>query len=206
MSSIYEDKEWTNLWWDEADKDEGLPRVFLVGDSQTYGYYPEVIKNMEKEARITALTTSKNVDNPYLLPEFDLVIKQFDLKYDLIHFNNGLHGQHQTNVQEFAACYEKVINHILENYPEAKLTLALCPPCYQGEHFEEPHETLFQLAEERNAKIRALAEKYNLPVDDLFTPMLAHRDLHVPDGVHYGDEGRAMLGQIVSEFIREQLK
>ena len=42
MSSIYEAKEWTNLWWDEADKDKGLPRVFLVGDSQTYGFYPEV--------------------------------------------------------------------------------------------------------------------------------------------------------------------
>jgi hypothetical protein len=205
MSSIYEAKEWTNLWWDEADKDEGLPRVFLVGYSQTYGFYPEVIKNMEKEARITALTTSKNIDNPYLIPEFDHVITQFDLKYDLIHFNNGLHGEHQTDAQAFADCYERMINHILKQYPDSKLTLALSPPCYQGEHFSQPHEPWFRMAKERNEKVIALAEKYNLPVDDLFTPMLEHRDLHVPDGVHYNDEGRALLGQIVSDFIRKNL-
>ena len=206
MDNIYEAKEWTNLWWDEADKDEGLPRILLVGDSQTFGYYPEVIRNMEKEARITALTTSKNVDNPYLIPELDLVIRQFDLRYDLIHFNNGLHGQHQTDADDFANDYEKVITHILKNYPDAALTLALCPPCYQGEHFEEPHEVLYQMAEARNARIRAIGEKYGLAVDDLFTPMLAHRDLHVPDGIHYGDEGRALLGKIVSGFLREHLK
>ncbi len=203
-SSILEAKEWTNLWWDEADKDEGLPRVFLVGDSQTYGFYPNVIKELEREARITVMSTSKCVDNPYFTKELDHVMTQYGFTYSLIHFNNGLHGVHM-ETGDFARSYEQVIQHILKSYPDTKLTLALCPPCYQGENFSEPHDPWYYKAKERNEAVTELAKKYGLPVDDLFTPMTAHPDMHVPDGIHYGEEGRALLGRIVADFIRENL-
>ena len=51
-----------------------------------------------------------------------------------------------------------------------------------------------------------LAAKYNLDVDDLFTPLKDKPKLHVPDGIHYQMEGVMLQTKVVSDFIREQLK
>lgn len=38
---IHESIEWTNIWIPSADKND-LPRVLLIGNSITQGYYPVV--------------------------------------------------------------------------------------------------------------------------------------------------------------------
>lgn len=194
--AMIERKEWTHLWWDDADRDEGLPRVFLVGDSITDGYYNQVISQMQNDCRITVLATSKCVDNPYYLKEFDHVISQYGFRYSVIHFNNGLHNI-PLKKEEFALAYETVVKHILEVYPESKLALVLCTPCADA--------VMHQRAIERNEEIRKIAEKYNLPVDDLFTPMYERPELRCDDGVHYGREGQEVQGKIVGDFIRKLL-
>ena len=205
MTGIPEPKEWTNIWWDEADKDEGLPRIFLAGDSMLYGYHGPVINKMANEARITSYATSKCIDNPHYTDEFDLVYSQYGFKYKIIHINNGLHGVHLSK-EDYERCFDAFIKHCLEVHPEAKLCLCLCTPCFEGENFEREHHQLYPLALERNEVIMKLAEKYGLAVDDLFTPLKDHPELHVPDGIHYKPEGVDLQAEVVSKFLREQIK
>ena len=160
---------------------------------------------MQQECHITAFTTSKCVDNLWFLKEFDGVITQYEFKYKAIHFNNGLHCVNLPP-EEFEAAYDKAVAHILETYPECRLSLALCTPSYEGEGLSRPHSMLYNLAVERNAVINKIAQKYGLPVDDLFTPMEGRPELHVPDGIHFKAEGYEILGRKASEFIRGQIK
>ena len=197
--------EWTNLWWDEADKNEDLPKVFLVGDSMLFGYHGPVIQELKNEARITSYSTSKCIDNPHFLAEFDFIYSQYGFNYKLIHINNGLHGTHLSK-EDYEKFYEEFIQHCLEKHPEAKLCLCLSTPCFEGEELDKEHHELYPMAGERNEVVMKLAAKYNLDVDDLFTPLKDKPKLHVPDGIHYQMEGVMLQTKVVSDFIREQLK
>ena len=86
---IRERIEWADIWVTDADK-EDLPRVLLIGDSITRGYFGEVEKQLEGKAYCDRLTTSKCVSDPFFPDEVRLMLKQYH--FAVIHFNNGLHG------------------------------------------------------------------------------------------------------------------
>ena len=81
-----EDIEWLDVWLPDTN-DNNLPRVLLIGDSITRGYYPEVEKAFAGRAYVGRLTTSKSLGDPALLKEVALVLSQ--QHYQVIHFNNG---------------------------------------------------------------------------------------------------------------------
>ena len=87
--SAREATEWCDIWIPHADQ-TGLPRVLLIGDSITRGYYPEVEKRLAGKAYVAQLATSAFLSDPMLLKEVALILDS--LKVDVIHFNNGLHG------------------------------------------------------------------------------------------------------------------
>lgn len=200
--SILEDKEWTNLWWDDAEN-HSLPRIYLVGDSITFGYHDKVIDELAQEARITMMSTSKSVDNPNFIKEMDHVFYQNEYKYDLVHFNNGLHGWHMDDAV-FESSYEKTLNHILEKY-NTKTAVVLCTPTSLCNDILVIDEERVKVIRRRNAIIQKLADKYHLAVDDLFTPMYSHPEYHVPDGVHFTPEAQKVQAKIVADFIRDQI-
>ena len=194
--------EWTNAWYERPSEDR--TRVMLIGDSITYGYRPFVHVNMGQEVCVNMLATSKAVDNPYFIPELDFALDQYGLQYDLIHFNNGLHGHH-LSTQAYAEEYERVIRHLLERYPDAKLCLALSTPCSETDNIMVIKEDEDRTIRERNAVVVALADKYHVAVDDLYEAMLPHPEYHVEDGCHFTDEGREQQGRLIAEFIRRNL-
>ena len=88
--------EWMDVWITDAEKSE-LPRVLLIGDSITRGYFSPVEKRLAGKAYCARLTTSKCVADPSFVNEVQLLLKQY--KFDVIHFNNGLHGWGYTEEQ-----------------------------------------------------------------------------------------------------------
>lgn len=86
---IRERIEWIDIWVTDADKDE-IPRVLLVGDSITRGYFGGVEKQLAGKAYCARQTTSKCVSDPTFNDDLLLLLKQY--KFSAIHFNNGLHG------------------------------------------------------------------------------------------------------------------
>ena len=65
---IRERIEWADIWVTDADKDD-LPRVLLIGDSITRGYFGEVEKRLAGKAYCARLTTSKCVSDPWFPDE-----------------------------------------------------------------------------------------------------------------------------------------
>src|SRR5947199_5782234 len=81
--------EWCDIWISHANE-SNLPRVLLIGDSIARDYYPEVEKRLAGKALVARLATSRFLAHPVLLKEIELVLKH--AKFDVIHFNNGMHG------------------------------------------------------------------------------------------------------------------
>src|ERR1700743_3070728 len=87
--SSRESIEWCDVWISHANE-TNLPRVLLIGDSITRDYYPAVEKHLEGKAYVGRLATSRFASDPVLLQEIAVVLSS--TKFDIIHFNNGMHG------------------------------------------------------------------------------------------------------------------
>lgn len=203
-TGILEEKEWSNLWWEEAYNHE-KKRILLVGDSITNGYQPAVNGIFKGEILANAWTTSKALDNPYFLEELDFVWRQNGYRYELIHFNNGLHGWH-LGEEEYEKLYERVIEYIMKMHPDTKIVLALSTPvCIPGPQMELDPEKNQQVLK-RNEIVKKIGKKYRLSINDLYTAMLGEKEFRSEDGYHYNQKGIAYQGKIVSDFIRLQFK
>jgi len=79
--------EWCDVWIPQAN-DSKLPRVLLVGDSITRGYYGRVAAQLANVASVARLTTSRSVCDPLFVAELRPVVEGY--KWAVIHFNNGI--------------------------------------------------------------------------------------------------------------------
>lgn len=196
--------EWSNIWWEQAP-DNSKPRVLIVGDSITVGYRSDVNSNLNGEIYADAYSTSKSIDNPFYIDELDLVIKQSRKDYDLIHFNCGLHGFH-LSVNDYAEFYEKAVVHIIKMYPDSKLALVLSTPITEIGNPKKLDKVKNSIVENRNKAVLEIANKYSLPVNDLYSPMLNKPRLRQKDGFHYNNKGCKYQAELVSRFIVEKIK
>src|SRR6478672_8013613 len=112
--------EWCDIWISHANETK-LPRVLLIGDSIARDYYPEVEKRLAGKAFIARLTTSRFLADPVLLKEIELVLDQE--KFDVIHFNNGMHGW-QHSEAEYEKALPRFIKTIRSHARKAKLIWA----------------------------------------------------------------------------------
>ncbi len=81
--------EWCDIWISRANE-TNLPRVLLIGNSIVRDYDPEVEKHLARKAFVARLDASRFISDPVLLKEIELVLE--GTKFDVIHFNNGMHG------------------------------------------------------------------------------------------------------------------
>ena len=121
---IRERIEWADIWVTDADKND-LPRVLLIGDSITRGYFDGVEKQLAGKAYCARLTTSKCVADPSFLDEVQLLLKQY--RFAVIHFNNGLHGFGYTEDQ-YRAGLSGLLEVVEKHSSNAKLIWATTTP------------------------------------------------------------------------------
>jgi hypothetical protein len=193
-----EDIEWLDVWLPQTN-DRKLPRVLLIGDSITRGYYPEVEKALIGRAYVGRLTTSKSLGDPALLKEVALILSQ--QHYQVIHFNNGLHGSGYSEAA-YAQALPSVRTVFLRYAPAARLIWASTTdmlPSFEGDHPALPRVI------ERNRLAALWAAKNGIPVDDLFPIAAHHPEYHAHDGVHFAPEGYAALAAQVSTVISRVL-
>ena len=103
-----EQYEWIYSWCDEADKND-LPRVLLIGDSITNGYYQKVKELLKGKVYCDYMSCSYAIDTDM----YTILVKTFakNSKYDLIHINNGLHGIHISK-RGYKSRFEKLIKYM----------------------------------------------------------------------------------------------
>ena len=125
--------EWSDIWIPGANKTD-LPHVLLIGNSITRGYYGKVEAALKEKAYVGRLSNSKSVGDPALIEELTVVLK--NTKFDVIHFNNGLHGFDYTE-EEYDKSFTKLIKIIRKYAPKAKLIWATTTPVRTGEGMKE---------------------------------------------------------------------
>ena len=125
--------EWSDIWIPGANKTD-LPHVLLIGNSITRGYYGKVEAALKEKAYVGRLSNSKSVGDPALIEELAVVLK--NTKFDVIHFNNGLHGFDYTE-EKYDKSFPKLIKIIRKYAPKAKLIWANTTPVRTGEGMKE---------------------------------------------------------------------
>lgn len=159
---------------------------------------------LKEAAHVDMLATSRAVDNPSLMQEIGYNLSQEDFRYKVIHFNNGIHGLHLSH-REYQRGLEETVAYIIENCPKARLILALSTPVTVEGRKEVINTELTDKLINRNNAIKLTGNKYKLPIDDLYAPMLGRSEYRAEDGLHYNDAGESAQADIVSRKVMEFL-
>ena len=183
---LHESIEWCDIWISHANE-TNLPRVLLIGDSITRDYYPEVEKRLAGKAFVARLTTSRFLADPVFLKEIELVLDQ--MKFDVIHFNNGMHGW-QYSEADYRKAFPAFVETIRAHAPKARLIWAATTPLRDGIGASSNPSTTCsnERIAARNAIAAEIATAQNIPGNDLNAPMRGHPEYH-SDNVHFNTQG-----------------
>jgi lysophospholipase L1-like esterase len=193
--SARESIEWCDIWISHANE-TNLPRVLLIGDSITRDYYPGVEKQLEGKAYVARLATSRFASDPVLLQEMALVLD--NTKFDVIHFNNGMHGW-QHSEAEYQIAFPQFLKTIREHAPNAKLICATTTPLKQSKASDSLAASDERIAERNRIALECLKGK-GVAVDDLNGLMHGHAEYH-SDNVHFNNEGKQIQARQVAASI-----
>jgi lysophospholipase L1-like esterase len=195
-----ENIEWLDVWIPNSN-DHELPRVLLIGDSITRGYGKQVEANLKGKAYVARVATSKSLGDPALLDEVALVLRQ--IKFDVIHFNNGMHGNEYTE-EEYAAALPELLATMRRHAPDAKLIWASTTDVRVRNNLEQVDPKTERLIK-RNELAAAIAKREKIPVDDLFAAIKGHPEYHAQDGVHFNEKGSEILARQVAAEVEKLL-
>lgn len=184
--------EWDNLWWEQAPN-VIKPRVLYIGDSISCGIRRIATNLSGEQILFDGFGTSKAVDNAYFADTLRLFGKQQRTR-KIVLFNNGLHGFHLSDGEEYRDYYEKMVKFLMEEYRDIPIALVLTTSVADSDN---------ERVIARNESVKAIAEKYNLPVIDLYSVSVQYEKLHSADGVHYTEEGYEKLAQNLVESVYE---
>lgn len=194
---------------------EGLPKVLIIGDSISIGYMEPLVEILKGKAEVVhnpgnAAHTGRGLEN--------LDAWLGDTKWNVIHFNHGLHdlkyvdaeGKNATSeetgqIQIPVDHYEKNLEAIVERLEQtgAKLIFATTTPFPNG--VGGPLRKLEDLALYNEAALRVM-KKHGVAIDDLYTFALPRlMEIQRPNNVHFTPEGSAELAKEVARHIRESL-
>jgi lysophospholipase L1-like esterase len=193
--------EWADIWIPDANGTT-LPRVLLIGDSITRGYYPQVAEKLKGKASVARLATSKSLGDPVLLAEVALVLDQ--CQFDVVHFNNGLHGAAYSN-EEYGKSFPELVATIRKHAPKAKLIWATTTPTRTKGNLSVIAEGTKQV-QARNKIAEGIVAKEGIAVDDLYGLVKDHAEYWSGDGVHFNSKGIAVQAEQVSKRISDSIK
>lgn len=193
-----EDIEWLRLWCEETN-DPTLPRVALIGDSITEGYFRAVFKALAGIARVDVLATSYSIKSN----AYQNMVKSFveDSNYAVVHYNYGLHAY---SVEEDE--YEKECAEMLEFISKRAKTVVGTSTIVLENDLKTESDYWKNKVRARNERLVKVAMKKGLLIDDLnaLSKSLLG-DFRAPDGVHFSEKGYEVLAQSVAESIQKVL-
>ena len=189
--------EWIHSWQDE-NFNKDLPRILLIGDSITHNYQNKVREKLKGIAYVDYVATSYGIDSA-IYKNLVLNFANYN-KYDLIHFNFGLHAKHLSKLE-----YKKRVKHVVQKLQEicpviiAKSTVVYC--------FNniELDKSWMKRVNERNIAVEEIANELNIEIDDLFDVSCSvPKEFRYEDGTHYLTAGYEVLAnQVVNIIIKK---
>lgn len=179
----------------------GLPRVLLIGDSISIGYTLPVRKALEGKANVHRIPTN---GGPTKNGTANLAKWLGTSKWDVIHFNFGLHdlrhmedGKRQVEPADYEANLRTIVAALKKT--GAKVVFATTTPVPEGKL--TPPRTFGDVAV-YNGIARKVMEENGVAVNDLnaaITPTLKQHQN--PNDVHFNAAGSESLGQTVAKAV-----
>ena len=185
--------------------DPKLPRVLLIGDSISIGYTIPVRKLLEGKANVHRIwenggPTSNGMEklDKWLAPG----------KWDVIHFNWGLHDlkyvkdKQQVPIED----YEKNLRELVKKLKATGAALIWCSTTPVPEGDQRPVRKS-EDAPKYNAVAKKVMEEAGVPINDLYEFALPKlKEIQLPSNVHYTPKGYQALGDEVARHSQTSLQ
>ena len=183
--------------WDFVPDDPKLPRVLLIGDSVSRGYTQPTRKALAGKANVHRAPANCGPTASGL--------KNLDVwlgagKWDVIHFNFGIHDR-ATPAADYVKRLEEIVARLEKT--GAKLIWASTTPIPDNPAQRQTAASIV----EKNALAAEVMKRHGIPTDDLFgamTPRL--KEFQPPLDVHFTAAGYDFLGAKVGESVLACLK
>ena len=188
--------EWCDIWITNANTDD-LPRVLLIGDSITRGYFSGVEQALQGKANCARLTTSRCICDPVFFEELLLVLRQY--RFHVIHFNNGLHGMGYTDAQ-YRQAFARLMEALREHRRGARLIWATSTPVRDRADLAVLSQST-ETVRRRNRIAMEFLTGADVQVNDLFALAIDHPEYHSSDGVHFNAKGKTAQIEQVSRHL-----
>lgn len=184
--------------WDFVQDDPKLPRVLLIGDSISRGYTQAVRKEMAGKANVHRAPENCG---PTANGVKKIEIWLGDGKWDVIHFNFGIHDRKTP-----AADYEQRLETLIARMKQtgAKLVFATTTPVPADT--KDGPEIVTQIAEKNEIATRVM-NKHGVAINDLHAFLAPQLEgIANPQDVHFNSQGYTLMGQQVAKVIEAALK
>ncbi len=185
--------------------DPKLPRVLLIGDSISKGYTPEVQKLLAGKANVYRIPTNggqttKGLEN--------LKAWLGEGKWDVIHFNWGLHdlkfgtdGKRLVSPED----YEKNLRELVRRLKATNAKLIWCATTPVPEGDVNPGRKNSDVIA-YNAIARKIMDENGVAIDELYEFALPKlKEIQLPNNVHFSPAGSAVLAKQVVASIEAAL-
>jgi acyl-CoA thioesterase-1 len=183
----------------------GLPRVLLIGDSISIGYTIPVREMLKGKANVHRIPTNGGPTTTGLAG-IDKWLG--DSKWDVIHFNWGLHdlkSMDDGSPQVPLADYEKNLRKLVARLKTTGARLIWCSTTpVPDAKMNPPRKNEDVLA--YNALAKKIMQENQIPMDDLYTHAAAKiSEIQLPANVHYKKEGYEYLAKQVVKSLEDEM-
>jgi hypothetical protein len=195
--------EWTDIWVASADQSD-LPKVLMMGDSITRGYFDDVDKDLAGKAHCARFATSMFLSNPDYLETLKMILGRY--RFSVIHINNGLHGWSGYTEEQYRQALPKLMATLQKYGNGATIIWATSTPRRNAQNPAQLAPDNGRLLERNRIAVEYMNQR-GITVDDLYSLVADHPEYYnLPkDSTHFNAQGRALEGQQVSKFILEAL-
>ncbi len=193
----------------------GLPRVLLIGDSISIGYTVPVRELLKSKANVHRIPAN---GGPTINGLARLKSWLGDSKWDVIHFNWGLHDlKYMGPNNENRADPKASTSHQQVPLPDYEKNLAELVKQLQGTGAKLIWCSTTPFPEDADGRVAGDLKKYNeaaarvmrtakVPTDELCTHAQAKlKEMQLPANVHFTPQGYQYLAEKVAASITEQL-
>lgn len=184
--------------------DPKLPRVLLIGDSISIGYTTPVRELLKGKANVHRIPMNGGATDVGLTNIDEWL---GDGRWDVIHFNFGLHDAKylsETELRQPRDAYIKNLKTLVDRMKQTKAKLIFATTTPTPEVLGPTRR--FDKISERNRLAVELMNQEGVAIDDLFavvTPV--EEKVRRPNDLHYTPEGYALLAAAVARSIEAQL-
>jgi len=187
-------------------------QVILIGDSIRMGYQDTVREELADVADVWVPEANGGNSRNVLSH-----LEEWALARDpaVVHLNCGLHdlkkdfdsGEPAVPLEEYESSVRQILCQLKERTRATVIWAMTTPVNEEWHHARKGFDRFEADVEAYNKAAVKVAEELELPIDDLLSVVMeAGRDEQLtPDGVHFTEAGRVLLGKAVAKFIRGYL-